>query len=288
MIRVGAMALSQPVPLFGCVTPGPMDQYDESAALSDRETEWLLRILDGAVRVRRRSHFFLWAQGQLQSLLPHDVLLCALDPGRQRNVVVDHFAGRPVGEAELQSLFSPEGGLVARVTRAWADLGQQPLLIQAERASPNPHRQFETLLRQHGFASVAAHGAPVVEGFPTTCFLFCREATPLPRRYAYLLELLMPQLHVAYLRAGAHPLEDTPRSMAIEPVVTDREIEILLWIRDGKNNQEIAGILGISPLTVKNHVQKILKKLSVQNRAQAVAKSISLNLIRSAADPTHG
>ena len=35
----------------------------------------------------------------------------------------------------------------------------------------------------------------------------------------------------------------------------------------------------ISPLTVKNHVQKILRKLGASNRAQAVSKAISLGLI---------
>ena len=52
-------------------------------------------------------------------------------------------------------------------------------------------------------------------------------------------------------------------------------------MREGKSNQEIGTILGISPLTVKNHVQKILKKLRVQNRAQAVGKAIALRLIKS-------
>ena len=36
-------------------------------------------------------------------------------------------------------------------------------------------------------------------------------------------------------------------------------------------------------LTVKNHVQKILKKLNVQNRAQAVARGLSLQIIKNSA-----
>jgi DNA-binding CsgD family transcriptional regulator len=58
-----------------------------------------------------------------------------------------------------------------------------------------------------------------------------------------------------------------------------REIEVLQWIKQGKTNDEISQILGISPPTVKNHVQKILRKLKVSNRAQAVGRSESLRLL---------
>ncbi len=51
-----------------------------------------------------------------------------------------------------------------------------------------------------------------------------------------------------------------------------REAEILRWIALGKTNPEIGSILGISSFTVKNHVQRILKKLDVINRTQAVGK----------------
>lgn len=52
-----------------------------------------------------------------------------------------------------------------------------------------------------------------------------------------------------------------------------REAEILRWIALGKTNPEIGSILNISSFTVKNHVQRILKKLDVTNRTQAVGKT---------------
>ncbi|MFX6645087.1 LuxR C-terminal-related transcriptional regulator, partial [Acinetobacter baumannii] len=55
-----------------------------------------------------------------------------------------------------------------------------------------------------------------------------------------------------------------------------RELQVLDWVREGKTNHEIGQILDISPLTVKNHIQKILRKLDVTNRAQAVARLAAL------------
>ena len=54
--------------------------------------------------------------------------------------------------------------------------------------------------------------------------------------------------------------------------MSQREREIMNWVCKGKTNQEIGMILEISAFTVKNHLQRIFKKLDVMNRAQAVSK----------------
>jgi DNA-binding NarL/FixJ family response regulator len=52
-----------------------------------------------------------------------------------------------------------------------------------------------------------------------------------------------------------------------------RELEVLAEMRKGRTNREIASMLGISTATVNKHVHRILQKLRVRNRAQAVAIS---------------
>ena len=64
-----------------------------------------------------------------------------------------------------------------------------------------------------------------------------------------------------------------------QSVLTVREQDILKWIYVGKSNFEIGAILKISPLTVKNHVQKILRKLNVVNRTQAIGKALELRIL---------
>ena len=66
--------------------------------------------------------------------------------------------------------------------------------------------------------------------------------------------------------------------------ISEREEQVLIWVREGMSNQEIGVQLGISPLTVKNHVQKILRKLGATNRAQAVARAMSMNLLLNVSD----
>jgi len=52
--------------------------------------------------------------------------------------------------------------------------------------------------------------------------------------------------------------------------LSDREIEVLERIAAGGSNKEIADSLGISTQTVKNHISSILRKLSLNDRTQAV------------------
>lgn len=62
--------------------------------------------------------------------------------------------------------------------------------------------------------------------------------------------------------------------------LTQREIEVLLLIAEGKNNREIAEELFISDKTVKNHVSNIFKKIDVSDRTQAAVYVLKKPLIQ--------
>lgn len=62
-------------------------------------------------------------------------------------------------------------------------------------------------------------------------------------------------------------------------ILTDREKQILILIREGKLSKQIAGLLGISIHTVNRHRQNILEKLSVSNSVEAVAAATLMRLL---------
>lgn len=53
--------------------------------------------------------------------------------------------------------------------------------------------------------------------------------------------------------------------------LSDRELEVLFWLSQGLNGQDIAERLFLSDKTVKNHISHILSKLGVSDRTQAVS-----------------
>ena len=65
----------------------------------------------------------------------------------------------------------------------------------------------------------------------------------------------------------------------IRAELSDREIEVLKLIANGKDNAVIAAELCISPKTVKNHISNILMKLQIDNRIQAAVYAVRSGLV---------
>jgi DNA-binding NarL/FixJ family response regulator len=77
-------------------------------------------------------------------------------------------------------------------------------------------------------------------------------------------------------------MDKTPSQKNAEDLVsrlTPRETEVLRLVAHGRTNDEIAGSLMISKRTVNTHINTILKKLRLTNRAQMVLYALNSGLI---------
>ena len=71
-----------------------------------------------------------------------------------------------------------------------------------------------------------------------------------------------------------------PGSSHVFAPLSPREVQILDNIAQGRTNKEVAYALAISEQTVKNHMSSILRKLSVNDRTQAVVYAIRQGWIK--------
>ncbi len=63
------------------------------------------------------------------------------------------------------------------------------------------------------------------------------------------------------------------------PLLTPREVEVLTALANGLSNKAAARQLGISPHTVKFHIEQLFGKLGAGNRAEAVAKGLKQQIV---------
>lgn len=61
--------------------------------------------------------------------------------------------------------------------------------------------------------------------------------------------------------------------------LTERELECLFWIAEGKTSDEIAVILGISRNTINNYITSVMRKTATRTRSEAIAHAVRHNLV---------
>ena len=274
----------RPIPLDAGDSTHASSNLEWSAMSSElldvRELEALLVNIDASLNVHARSQFFTWTQGLLQSVVRHKALLCALHLGKSSAYRIDVFSTLVPDATMLSELLRKDAAMVAGLIKIWKQHNLLPVIGQAkDLAAPlGPH--LGPQLTRMGATRLALHGTADAEGGASSLFVFACEPDSPGDNGSYVLQLIVPFLYAAWIRS--QPRESTrseSASVVSSGVLTAREREILTWIYLGKSNAEVGGILSISPLTVKNHVQKILRKLKVVNRAQAVGKALDAGII---------
>jgi transcriptional regulator EpsA len=251
----------------------------------------MVRAIEASVLVQRRFQFFVWAQSHLGAMVRHQLVVCGAYQRVRRDLVFEAFNSIVVPAQLLALVTDRQSALMRHLIDAWVAKRGGPLLLRLPQDPAGDDSAAQESLFDLGFESLLAHGVSrpqrpselesfFVLGLVGRCFS-AREQT--------YLELMLPHVHSAWLRvqnverelSGNRELVSSTRGAFARPPITGREGQILGWVREGLSNQEIGIQLGISALTVKNHVQKILQKLGASNRAQAVAKAMARNLIDS-------
>lgn len=263
-----------------------------TTTIAPDQSEVLLRVIEAAPQVCRRHQFFVWTQGDFQRWLPHKLSLCGSYDRDQRELVFDLFNSLPMPDAVTRALRDRRSVLVSAALASW-QRGRGQAVVLDIRQLP-AHDVVVSELVALGYGRFIVHGLtrPGRPDEVESVFLFGQPGPDGDDNARQALDMLLPCVHLAYQRVCVTERQmSQPRpgasaalnGVAIRPSpITEREREILVWVRDGLSNQQISEKLGISALTVKNHVQKILRKLGAANRAQAVAKAMSMNALGAA------
>jgi len=252
-----------------------------NSKLEATELTQFVDVLHESLRVRSRCEFLLWSQGSLQRFLPHDIMIVARGNFALCLVQFDILSAIPQMRTE-QAHNANLAPMLKRLFDYWNTHARAPFqlgmdqglfpesALQGSGLDANFRRMKSALV--HGIKDVRGRGRD-----DCLCVLLSASASA-PASGRGMLEILLPYIDNALRQLGQEPGDDCASPAEAESADPDtgalssRELEIMEWVKNGKTNVEIGMILDISAFTVKNHLQRIFRKLNVVNRAQAVAK----------------
>lgn len=263
-------------------------EHENYNFLTSTQSEIFSEVITESLRITERKHLFSWLQGSFQALLGHEIMVCAIRAKDSETYYFDSFSStRYFKHSHLEMATKDGEGILSRAMAEWkmhsAPVLLAPYLFEGHHGKYSvPFEESEESLRRSELINVAAHGISDNEGNLSTFFAFSRLVGEVGAKHAYMLEMLIPHLHCALNRITSNASKASVATMPTKVArpITGRESEVLKWVQLGKTNWEIASILSISPLTVKNHIQNILRKLDVQNRSQAAMKANKLGLVK--------
>ncbi|SEL66784.1 XrtB/PEP-CTERM-associated transcriptional regulator EpsA, partial [Nitrosovibrio tenuis] len=253
------------------------------SSLSAEHLQRYFRIIQEGIAVRRHFDLLRWLQGEIQHYLPHEIMLAAWGDARSGFTHYDIVSALPgVRTAYLEPAgLSP---LLRELYNRWVELGRMPVASGMResgmgescmlRTGSGLQCSFGKALQ--GMHSSLLHGISDKRGHHDCLYVIFSSSEGFNHSTLSAMEVLLPYLDNALRRVAPLPCHQAPR-LCDSPDgedfgLSERESEIMDWVRMGKTNAEIGSILCISSYTVKNHLHQIFRKLDVYNRMQAVSK----------------
>ena len=256
-------------------------------SLSAKELHRYHRVVTSSVEVRSHFDVLAWLQGDMQRYLPHDILIAAWGNFQQGNIhhdIISPLAGVRSQNSNAQTL-TP---LLLTLFSRWTEFGKKPFALNAGESGFLLH---DTGLKNvvgaalekmrgamiHGIVDERGSHDCLYVAFSSNDNFGEQERGAMAVVLPYIDAALRQVTHLPHQHNGhLHSANGTENASSHEYNLTLRETEVLRWVAMGKTNPEIASILEISSFTVKNHMQRMFKKLDVTNRAQAVSKLMPL------------
>ena len=243
----------------------------------------LLHVVQQSFSFRQHYQLFSWLQDDVQQFVAHDIVIAAWGDFRSGEITFDIVSPLPgirTSNFDNKTVLAFIAPLFAR----WHECGHAPYAIRSENgfsAAEISNPMTKDIMSRMRCCLV--HGIKDQRGRHDCIYALLGPAELGSDRSKLTLRFLLPYIDTVFRQVTHLPeqqLNHCSVTPALEPEllegshcgISHREREIMNWVCRGKTNHEIGMILNISPYTVKNHLQRIFKKLDVMNRAQAAAK----------------
>jgi transcriptional regulator EpsA len=256
-----------------------MNYARDNMMLDGEDPARLAALVERSLRVTNEQQFFSWVQGEVQYLLSHEILICGLSSGANSKMRYYRFSSTRYFRLEhFNEVCDPVNGLFNMMMAVSRKTGR-PCALGSSVAIGGCDKTWVPLLESGELRNAAAFGQRGTDGHMKSYFCFARISDELNPRLMYILEILVPVLEATFSRVITQQAGSSQPYYSNAQILSKREMEVLHFLMAGKTNQMIATEMYLSPLTIKNHVQNIMKKLKVKTRGHAVTLGLKMGLL---------
>lgn len=243
-----------------------------------QEDKLLLDIIARCTDVKTPDEFNEILNGAVKQALGHEIMVCGIGGLTSDGNFVHKFINNGYPLEYYYSMLQPNGMVDSPLSRMWRNT-QKPVLFQSGRDDHLFPSDWVELFNRYDLRNTIGHGVLDLKGPFSSYFIFSRIPNEIGPREATVLSFITPHLHYALARVESAIPEHKETSDKSKKQLSDRQLEILSWINDGKSNWAISKILNTTEANVKYHVDQIFQKLNVRTRAQAVARAKDMGLL---------
>lgn len=235
----------------------------------------LAQLIISSLSIKSPEDMQSWILHRLRLFFPHSLFIATIGEVQADTLKVEHVINVGFSTDYLNAISTGPDLLASPIIGRWYQ-DRKPQLFDSQEWMIPVSTDWLSLFHRHDLKNVASYGVVDLAGHKGSYFSFARIPSTLTRQHALLLELLVPFLHQALIRA----VNTTNRNEESKQVrLAQQESKVLFWLAQGKTNVEIAELLERSEFTVRNHVRAIFAKLQVHNRTQAVSEAMKYGLI---------
>ena len=264
----------------GCGRHGAASLAANALPLTGGEGEKFMRVVAQGSRLTRHYELFQLLQGEdIQHFIPHQIMISAWCDSEESSPKIDVISAVPGVRTGLLNCCAIDE-LIKDLCRRWLLRGRRPLLYSSATDARLVRSNCNCALHKYlqGSWSLLVHGVTSARDNSQSLYLVLNANAVVSgygiEQYRLLVDPLIAQIDVAFRRIEALKVTESSANKeypTIREALSMREEEVLRWVSEGRTNAEIAEVLNISPFTVKNHVQQIMRKLDAANRTEAVA-----------------
>lgn len=243
-------------------------------AVTNRYWENMLSVIQRSYKIESHLDFFVWMQNSVAEMIPHDVFLAAWGDFTTQHIshkinydVASNIKGVNTkalwkASSEVEICIASLHALWVKNNRHWFALNH----LDEIAGGCNFKAIFPKYLK--GIHSLLVYGVTDIRGNNECLYVYLGNQHVFEVNSGAMVTL-MPHVDAMHRKIQNLEQPDSHDSSALG--LTERELEVIDWIKTGKTNQEIGQLLNISQNTVKSHLKRIFQKLNVSKRAQAIA-----------------